>query len=210
MRPMREDAARSARKPASCWIAIFDVPPLRPEQDGAAEALARRLTGDNGTHVVSYGTEAGQFQAAGYSAVVCGPGDIAQAHQADEFIELSRVQGRAGLHAAAGGRAGMSFPITERQPAPLSRAAARRLRRGGDRRRDHRGDDRMASGRTRAVGDGLRKGPDRGRAEQPQLGLDPPAGPRSGRTADHGGKPAPSGNAWRRNSATRWGSGRPA
>lgn len=68
---------------------FFDVPPLVPEQNGEAEALVRRLTGDNATHVVSYGTEAGQFQAAGYSAVVCGPGDIAQAHQADEYLEVS-------------------------------------------------------------------------------------------------------------------------
>ena len=68
---------------------FFSVPPLRPETDGAAEALARRLTGDNGLHVVSYGTEAGQFQAEGYSAVVCGPGDILQAHQPDEFLEIS-------------------------------------------------------------------------------------------------------------------------
>lgn len=71
---------------------FFDVPPLMPEPQGEAEALVRRLTGDNATHVVSYGTEAGQFQAAGYSAVVCGPGDIAQAHQADEFLEVSEFQ----------------------------------------------------------------------------------------------------------------------
>jgi acetylornithine deacetylase len=68
---------------------FFSVPPLRPEPGGAAESLARRLTGDNGTHVVSYGTEAGQFQAEGCSTVVCGPGDIAQAHQADEYLEVS-------------------------------------------------------------------------------------------------------------------------
>ena len=68
---------------------VFDVPPLVPETGGAAEALVRSITGDNGSHVVSYGTEAGHFQKAGYSTVVCGPGDIAQAHQADEFIELS-------------------------------------------------------------------------------------------------------------------------
>jgi acetylornithine deacetylase len=70
----------------------FDVPGLRPEGDGAAEALVRRITGDNGRHVVSYGTEAGQFQAEGYSAVVCGPGDIAQAHQPDEFIEVAQFE----------------------------------------------------------------------------------------------------------------------
>ena len=70
----------------------FDVPPLVPEEDGAAEALVRSITGDNGTHVVSYGTEAGQFQAAGYSAVVCGPGDIAQAHQPNEFITIAQFE----------------------------------------------------------------------------------------------------------------------
>ncbi|WP_425039584.1 acetylornithine deacetylase [Primorskyibacter sp. S187A] len=71
---------------------FFDVPPLVPEENGAAEAIVRQLTGDNGTHVVSYATEAGQFQEAGYSAVVCGPGDIAQAHQPNEFIEISQME----------------------------------------------------------------------------------------------------------------------
>jgi acetylornithine deacetylase len=71
---------------------FYEVPPLEPEVEGAAEALARALTGDNGTHVVSYATEAGQFQREGYSAVVCGPGDIAQAHQPDEFIEISQFE----------------------------------------------------------------------------------------------------------------------
>jgi len=68
----------------------FGVPALRPESEGAAEALVRAITGDNASHVVSYGTEAGQFQARGYSAVVCGPGDIAQAHQPDEFITVAQ------------------------------------------------------------------------------------------------------------------------
>lgn len=71
---------------------IAEVPGLRPETDGAAERLMRRLTGDNGTHVVSYGTEAGLFQRIGWSTVVCGPGDIAQAHQPDEYIELSEFE----------------------------------------------------------------------------------------------------------------------
>lgn len=70
----------------------FDVPALQPEADGIAEGLVRQITGDNGNHVVSYGTEAGQFQAAGYSAVVCGPGDIAQAHQPNEFITVAQFE----------------------------------------------------------------------------------------------------------------------
>ncbi|KNX43155.1 Acetylornithine deacetylase [Roseovarius tolerans] len=68
----------------------FRVPGLQPEEGGAAEGLARQITGDNGRHVVSYGTEAGQFQERGYSAVICGPGDIAQAHQPDEFITVAQ------------------------------------------------------------------------------------------------------------------------
>ncbi len=68
----------------------FDVPGLVPEEGGEAEALVRRLTGDNETHVVSFGAEAGQFQAAGYSVVICGPGSIAQAHQPDEFISVAQ------------------------------------------------------------------------------------------------------------------------
>lgn len=70
---------------------MFRVPPLTPEDNGPAEALARRLTGDNAAHVVSYGTEGGQFQVlGGYSTVICGPGDIAQAHQPDEWVSVEQ------------------------------------------------------------------------------------------------------------------------
>ena len=77
------------------WIEIdqrFHVPGLKPEEGGEAERLVRQLTGDNGTHVVSYGTEAGQFQEKDYSAIICGPGDIAQAHQPNEFLEVSQLK----------------------------------------------------------------------------------------------------------------------
>jgi acetylornithine deacetylase len=70
-----------------------NVPPFRPEADGAAEAFARRMTGDNGPpRVVAFAAEAGQFQQAGFSTVICGPGSIEQAHQPDEFVELSQMQ----------------------------------------------------------------------------------------------------------------------
>lgn len=67
------------------------VPAFAPEDDGAAERLARQITGDNSTRVVSYGTEAGQFQAADLSVVVCGPGSIEQAHQPDEFVAIDQL-----------------------------------------------------------------------------------------------------------------------
>ncbi|MEE9454961.1 MAG: acetylornithine deacetylase [Paracoccaceae bacterium] len=66
-------------------------PGLKPETDGVAESFARQITGDNGTHVVSYGTEAGQFQREDYSVIICGPGDIAQAHQPNEFLATSQL-----------------------------------------------------------------------------------------------------------------------
>ncbi len=70
-----------------------NVPPFAPEPGGAAEAFARRLAGDNGPpRVVAYAAEAGQFQGAGFSTVICGPGDIAQAHQPDEYVEVSQMQ----------------------------------------------------------------------------------------------------------------------
>ncbi len=86
------EAAMQAKQPDTEVVLepLFDVPGLQPEEDGAAEALVRSITGDNATHVVSYGTEAGHFQSAGYSTVICGPGDIAQAHQANEFITIEQ------------------------------------------------------------------------------------------------------------------------
>jgi acetylornithine deacetylase len=56
-----------------------------------AEALAKQLTGRNASEAVAYGTEAGLFQEAGIPSVVCGPGNILQAHKPNEFIELSQV-----------------------------------------------------------------------------------------------------------------------
>ncbi|WP_299753677.1 acetylornithine deacetylase [uncultured Boseongicola sp.] len=71
-------------------VPYFGLPGLRPEDDGPAEQLARKLTGDNASHVVSYGTEAGHFQDAGYSGVICGPGDIAMAHQPNEYLTVEQ------------------------------------------------------------------------------------------------------------------------
>jgi len=73
------------------------VPGFAPEPGGAAETFARRLAGDNGPpRAVSYAAEAGQFQRAGFSTVLCGPGSIEQAHQPDEFVEISQMErGRA-------------------------------------------------------------------------------------------------------------------
>ena len=89
------DAALRARFPAA-GVRVQQrstTPPLAPESNGEAEHLARRLAGDNGPgRVVSYVAEAGQFQAAGFSTVICGPGSIEQAHQADEYVDISQME----------------------------------------------------------------------------------------------------------------------
>ncbi len=65
---------------------------LRKEAEGEAATLCRRYSGDNSENVVSYGTDGGVFQAAGFSVAICGPGSIDQAHKPDEFIEISQIE----------------------------------------------------------------------------------------------------------------------
>lgn len=89
------DATLKARFP-DCGASVqrlTHTPPLAPEPGGVAEAFARRLAGDNGpARVVAFAAEAGQFQQAGYSTVICGPGSIDQAHQPNEYVELSQME----------------------------------------------------------------------------------------------------------------------
>lgn len=69
-----------------------DVYWLRKEPNGMAATLCRRYSGDNSENVVSYGTDGGVFQPAGFSVAICGPGSIDQAHKPDEFIEISEIK----------------------------------------------------------------------------------------------------------------------
>ncbi|HEX6957713.1 MAG TPA: acetylornithine deacetylase [Ferrovibrio sp.] len=67
------------------------VPGFLPVGTNPAETLALKLAGQNQTHAVAYGTEAGIFHEAGIPAVVCGPGNIREAHKPDEYIEKSQL-----------------------------------------------------------------------------------------------------------------------
>ena len=69
-----------------------DAPPLQVVRDSPAERFMRALTGDNAIRVAAYATEAGQFQRAGFPAVICGPGSVEQAHQPDEFVAISEME----------------------------------------------------------------------------------------------------------------------
>ncbi|MBO6497315.1 MAG: acetylornithine deacetylase [Roseivirga sp.] len=68
------------------------VPGLDTKEDQAIVALVKELANNDTTDAVSYAAEAGQFQEAGFEAMICGPGDIAQAHRADEFIHKEQLK----------------------------------------------------------------------------------------------------------------------
>jgi len=71
---------------------IGEVEGLEPVEGSQAYRIVSELTGRNTADVVSFGTEAGLFQNAGISTVVCGPGSIEQAHKPDEFVALDQLQ----------------------------------------------------------------------------------------------------------------------
>jgi len=70
---------------------ICEIPSFLGSQDDPVTRLAQELTGEKGTALVAFGTEAGLFKNAGISTVVCGPGSIQQAHQPDEYVSLAQL-----------------------------------------------------------------------------------------------------------------------
>ncbi len=68
-----------------------DVPPLDTREDLSIVSLIRNITGIQALGAVSYAAEAGQFAEAGFQTVICGPGDIAQAHRADEYVTKDQL-----------------------------------------------------------------------------------------------------------------------
>ena len=67
-----------------------EVAGLDQDDDSHAIRLVSDLVGGP-AEVVSFGTEAGLYQAAGISAVVCGPGEIDVAHRPNEHIGLDQL-----------------------------------------------------------------------------------------------------------------------
>ncbi|MEW9835095.1 acetylornithine deacetylase [Mesorhizobium marinum] len=70
---------------------IGEVEGLAVVEQSEARDIVNELTGANHADVVAFGTEAGLFQQAGMSAVICGPGSIAQAHKPDEYVEIGQL-----------------------------------------------------------------------------------------------------------------------
>lgn len=73
---------------------VDTVPALADRDNAPAIELCRELLDDPNidTGGVAYATEGGQFQRAGLPTIVCGPGSIAQAHQPDEYIDISQLE----------------------------------------------------------------------------------------------------------------------
>jgi acetylornithine deacetylase len=84
-------AGKAARAPVD-WEEGFVAPPLPadPDDRGAGRRLADNL-GLPVAQPVDFWTEAALFSEAGYPTVVFGPGDIAQAHTADEWVALDQL-----------------------------------------------------------------------------------------------------------------------
>ncbi len=80
---------------ADCAITteiLSNAPALTGAGNAPAFDLVSRLAGTDQCEAASYLAEAGLFEQAGLPTVICGPGWIAQAHQPDEYIELSQLE----------------------------------------------------------------------------------------------------------------------
>ncbi|MDB5943720.1 MAG: argE, partial [Ramlibacter sp.] len=70
---------------------ICEIPSFLGSVADGVTRLAQRLSGERGTTLVAFGTEAGIFKKSGIPTVVCGPGSIEQAHQPDEYVSLAQL-----------------------------------------------------------------------------------------------------------------------
>lgn len=76
---------------------LSTYPALALEPDHPLAVLIRDLSGKTPLAAVSYGTEAGHFQAAGIPAVICGPGTIDRAHKPEEYLTTGELEAASAL-----------------------------------------------------------------------------------------------------------------
>lgn len=82
--------------PFTCEPVWLNCPPLNPT--GSTELVKRlgtaidAVVGKHSIQAVPFGTDASTISNAGIPAVVFGPGDIAQAHTCDEWIDLAEME----------------------------------------------------------------------------------------------------------------------
>ena len=73
------------------WEPLSRIPGLSIDDDADLVRLAQAFTESTTTGKVSFGTEAGLFQQADMPAIVCGPGNIEQAHKPNEYVALDQI-----------------------------------------------------------------------------------------------------------------------
>lgn len=74
------------------WEQISGFPGLAIAEDAEITQMARAASGGNApAGKVAFGCEAGLFEQAGIPTIVCGPGDIDQAHKPNEFVALEQI-----------------------------------------------------------------------------------------------------------------------
>ncbi|WP_284162571.1 acetylornithine deacetylase [Frigidibacter sp. SD6-1] len=70
---------------------VTAYPGLGADAGGEAVSVLRARLPDARLIKVAYGTEAGFFHALGIPTLVCGPGDMAQGHRPDEYVEAGQL-----------------------------------------------------------------------------------------------------------------------
>lgn len=70
---------------------LESVPAMTDSESEALQQLIAGLVQSSARHKVAYATEGGQFTNAGIATVICGPGNIEQAHKADEYVALDQL-----------------------------------------------------------------------------------------------------------------------
>ncbi len=86
---------RMKQKNKDCYINFLNnnnFPPLQTNNNKKIIGMALKKLKTNSVNSVSFGTEAGVFNQLGIETIVCGPGNIEQAHKPNEFLEKSQIE----------------------------------------------------------------------------------------------------------------------
>ena len=89
------EASLKEKFPGTAIIHELDHPnvtPLDTPGDAPVIDLMKAINERIDLGTVAYAAEAGQFSEAGFSTIICGPGDIAQAHRANEFVSIEQLE----------------------------------------------------------------------------------------------------------------------
>jgi acetylornithine deacetylase len=102
---------RVAAESSISFEAMSSNPGLHNAETDAIVGHVERLAAGGRGGKVAFGSEAGQFQRAGFAAVICGPGSIGDAHKPDEFITFDQLRKAEAFIAAVVREASAADPV---------------------------------------------------------------------------------------------------